>query len=991
MSGHMGGGLPLGGPSTPRPGPHSGIPFGEGSVLHGMSRREVRFAKPQCSSPGMMTSDSQESSLGSLCWCGSPGSTVSCSPPRYEYSEVPLSLGLEHQYSVGHVLSASSQPVLVGDTANLGDIGVRPSFGEGIPHSLDPAPPPHTLFANQQPVRPAPLTSVYDLRPVDPLRLTWNPLSVQTQPRPEDFSVSSLPGDDFQPRTSMPHTTFVRDLVNTGGGHAQPPLPDHTQSLCYRGEDIQTSHLGMTMPSASQHHSVPMSSTCSPAYLDTPTCHFGREGERIAHVHDTAKLGHYASQPVPAHQDSSFNSPAQNTSRAAAGSKPRYKDLRYDGKTSWKAFLHKFVRLSRSQLWTEEEQHDQFCFSLEGAASEYYTLLLETSSQLRLGEILQRFEKRFGPSAPDLTHQLNFQSACQNPGESLHQWADRVLTLATRAFPSVPDVHTHAIPRLCYGAEDRDAGLYALDGHPRTVEEAVECMQYYQHSRRHRPKPSREVRKLDSAHYMKQTDPGRINVVAVEELAALRSRIENLEELIRQWEAAPLQKHQRSGTPSPRWTERDRKPAVCFRCGEVGHFRRDCPTRAAGKTVASDGQRGGTSVGGLPVETSPRSDSKELGISVPRSCVWRRHKRRRLKDQFGMPPSPELCLAEEEVVTMEEKVGTPHSTLEPFGPAMVGDEPPDLGRMDPCGVDLMSPAGMGNSWSPMAVGLKEPSIHTERLCGSKGFMVGLCVEGMEVTAVVDTGAEVSVLSTRVYDQLEPKPPILEYVTMRQAGENAELEGFIAGPVTVCIGQQEHEMKLYVAPLQDSMLLGMDFLRARKAQLDLGQGTLTLGDEAIRVEFRRSGVIPEEGVTLTGGTPVEADRRMSVPRLVRDFGRVVPLTHPGSTLGIPDPVVEMFGESLLDSAIEDIGVEPPSLDEAAFGHVSWRLPSCVDGGPTPEVNVTKDHDAEMGTAPYDSGSPWSPDDSTPEEKITSRLYRPRRRRGRRRRASLPSRA
>ena len=41
------------------------------------------------------------------------------------------------------------------------------------------------------------------------------------------------------------------------------------------------------------------------------------------------------------------------------------------------------------------------------------------------------------------------------------QWPDRVLTLATRAFP---DVHAQAIPRLCYGAEDKDAGMYAQDG-----------------------------------------------------------------------------------------------------------------------------------------------------------------------------------------------------------------------------------------------------------------------------------------------------------------------------------------------------------------------------------------------------------------------------------------------------------------------------------------------------------------------------------------------
>ena len=40
------------------------------------------------------------------------------------------------------------------------------------------------------------------------------------------------------------------------------------------------------------------------------------------------------------------------------------------------------------------------------------------------------------------------------------------------------------------------------------------------------------------------------------------------------------------------------------------------------------------------------------------------------------------------------------------------------------------------------------------------------------------------------------------------------------------------MDLYVAPLKDSMVLGMYFLRDHKAKLDLDAGTLCLGSETI---------------------------------------------------------------------------------------------------------------------------------------------------------------
>lgn len=42
-------------------------------------------------------------------------------------------------------------------------------------------------------------------------------------------------------------------------------------------------------------------------------------------------------------------------------------------------------------------------------------------------------------------------------------------------------------PRLCYVAEDREADLYALDGQPKTVNEAIGRMQFYQYFRRSRP------------------------------------------------------------------------------------------------------------------------------------------------------------------------------------------------------------------------------------------------------------------------------------------------------------------------------------------------------------------------------------------------------------------------------------------------------------------------------------------------------------------------
>jgi hypothetical protein len=94
---------------------------------------------------------------------------------------------------------------------------------------------------------------------------------------------------------------------------------------------------------------------------------------------------------------------------------------------------------------------------------------------------------------------------------------------------------------------------------------------------------------------------------------------------------------------------------------------------------------------------------------------------------------------------------------------------------------------------------------------STGYTVKLRVQDLLVEAVVDTGAEVSVLGTEQCDLLENKPPVKRYITLMQAGVDARLKGFIAGPFSIQVGENIQEVDLYVAPLKDPMLLGIDFL------------------------------------------------------------------------------------------------------------------------------------------------------------------------------------
>ena len=114
--------------------------------------------------------------------------------------------------------------------------------------------------------------------------------------------------------------------------------------------------------------------------------------------------------------------------------------------------------------------------------------------------------------------------------------------------------------------------MYALDGQPRTVEEAVDRMQFFQHSRQGRPpKPKREVRAVAP----EEEPPGTGNGRPSREIRDLQSRIKELERALQ--ERPPLQSNPPRTTSPPRAAAEGRSPPACYTCGEVGYYRRNCP------------------------------------------------------------------------------------------------------------------------------------------------------------------------------------------------------------------------------------------------------------------------------------------------------------------------------------------------------------------------------------------------------------------------------
>ena len=247
---------------------------------------------------------------------------------------------------------------------------------------------------------------------------------------------------------------------------------------------------------------------------------------------------------------------------------PRF--LEYDGKSSWLTFRRKFETLADAEDWTRQQRKDRLCWSLQGKAADYYAVITDREDDLTYSQLMKKLEYRFGMKDLAETAQMEFEQASQRRDENLEDWADRVMTLATRAFRDVPDAYSNkqCINKLCQGLRDEETGHFVWMQSPRTIEDAIDLIKRDQHVRQ-------AVTKKGKRGLSRPED---IVVCAVNEsktddqLKRMEAMVEEMRNMVR--EIRTLSVRKTAGGPRPRASV-DRDP--CHHCGKLGHFIRDCP------------------------------------------------------------------------------------------------------------------------------------------------------------------------------------------------------------------------------------------------------------------------------------------------------------------------------------------------------------------------------------------------------------------------------
>ncbi len=122
----------------------------------------------------------------------------------------------------------------------------------------------------------------------------------------------------------------------------------------------------------------------------------------------------------------------------------------------------------------------------------------------------------------------------------------------------------------------------------------------------------------------------------------------------------------------------------------------------------------------------------------------------------------------------------------------------------------------------------------ERQTSGEGWslVVPVKLDGQEILAIVDTGAQHTVISKTTYEKLSKEHHPCQRYRLGNAEKDTFMEGFSINDVDMQLGEKAVPWSLIVAPIADAMLLGIDFLKKYDVSINLGAAEIIAGTQHI---------------------------------------------------------------------------------------------------------------------------------------------------------------
>lgn len=297
--------------------------------------------------------------------------------------------------------------------------------------------------------------------------------------------------------------------------------------------------------------------------------------------------------PTPFGVDPVIEEPQQH--RQSRSQPFMLKSLKFDGTDrceDWSAFLVKFEIFAEASHWSDQEKRNQLCWCLTGTASRFGTNLIRHNAIITFNEMVEKMEQRFNHSNETDTLQVQFHSARQSPGESTDNWADRLNTLADKAFREVPRqyVQSQIITKFLQASTDKAAGKAAAMLKPKTIEEACQLVKLSQHLDSSiygvRPKENRNYREPEfdepSCQAMRASStPSLTGQTVDEQMSTLMKQMTALQESTKSAVTQLREQVEKLDDRRPHYNTsegyRQDNTFYCYNCNGSGHIARNCP------------------------------------------------------------------------------------------------------------------------------------------------------------------------------------------------------------------------------------------------------------------------------------------------------------------------------------------------------------------------------------------------------------------------------
>ena len=91
----------------------------------------------------------------------------------------------------------------------------------------------------------------------------------------------------------------------------------------------------------------------------------------------------------------------------------------------------------------------------------------------------------------------------------------------------------------------------------------------------------------------------------------------------------------------------------------------------------------------------------------------------------------------------------------------------------------------------------------------------------------------------MYNSIDTKPKVYKNLTLYAAGRDMRMNGYKLGPIEIQMKAMKFIEVVIVAPIEDDMLLGLDFLVKHSAQIDLETNTFKIKDQKINMSNDRA--------------------------------------------------------------------------------------------------------------------------------------------------------